>query len=226
MFGLLGGLLGGGLAGGIGRGLASKRPVLGRALGGLLDKRPAPQSQGRSVQQEPAPNDDSTDTPEQPQVVTQAAPERPPVVSAQPATQPLAQSSPNTFASAQPEPPKTALSGLLEDAPPADVKPQTSEAGELQPQSIVNKSQANTTVARPENEVFGEAPTNAPTDMGNQVTLDKPDKLPRLQPEWKDYLPLTSPDLPAPSLGIDLPYRSSPQSGLGTTGFGFRYMRA
>lgn len=223
MFGLLGGLLGGGMA----RSALAGRPALGRALGGLLDKRSTPVSTGRSVASAPEQQDTSTDIEEKPKEVVKAQPEAPVTPpSAQPATQPLAQSSPSTFAASQPEAPKTALSGLLEDAPPTQAKPKAQESGELEPQSVVNRSQANTTVARPETEVFGETPQQAPTEMGDQVTLDKPPKLPRLQVEWKDYNPLTPPDMPAPSLGIDLPYRSPGVSGAGTTGFGFRYMRA
>jgi hypothetical protein len=228
MFGLLGGLLGGGIRGGIARSALSGRPVLSKALGGLMDKRSPPASGGRSVQSVQPPQDSSTDIQEEAKPVEQAPPQQPmqAAATAQPATQPLAKSSPSTFETAQPQPTKTPLSGLMEDAPPADARPMPQASSDLKPQSVVNESQANTTVARPETEVFGETPQQTPTEMGNQVSLDKPPKLPRLQVEWKDYLPLESPDMPAPSLGIDLPYRSPASSGLGTTGFGFRYMKS
>jgi len=208
VFGLLGGLLGGGIARGLGRG----RGGGGGVLGGLLQRGKGGGQQDRPQQAEPSKDAPMTAAPEE-QSGQQQAEQQPQKPVQPPAQQPVATEMATEIKEAQPKQPETPLTGLLDDAPGAPApQDKPSDNQPPPPQTVVNKTDTPTPVARPVEEQFGEIPVAPqPDTIRNQLLDSGTNKQPF---DYQDANPSRQPSLSGQTKSADQGYRYVGPSGV------------
>ncbi len=206
MFGLLGGLLGGGLARGIGRGRG------GGALGGLLNRGKGGGQQDRPQQAEPSKDAPMSQAPEE-QGGQQQAEQQPQKPMQPQAQQPVANEMAADIKEAQPQKPEPPLQGLLDEAPAAPApQDRPSDSQPAPPQTVVNKTDMATPVARPTDEQFGEIPVAPQPDTLRNQLLDSGTNT---QPfDYQDANPSRQPSLSGQTKSADQGYRYVGPSGV------------
>lgn len=203
MFGLLGGLLGGGIRRGLGG---------GGALSGLLNRRGGGAPQQRQSAPEPSKDAPMSQAPEEQGGQQQA--EQQPQKPVQPqAQQTVANEMATEIKESQPQKPETPLKGLLDEAPAAP-QPQERQASNEPPppQTVVNKTDMATPVARPADEMFGEVPAAPKLDTLRNQLLDSGTNT---QPfDYQDGNPSRQPSLSGQTMSADQGYRYVGPSGV------------